>query len=110
MIQAKVNWLKLLKLNNLEPGRVFGASHVPLSTDDEEKRRAQIADIKSLTEETNRNRLKQKSKIILQKELTLKRVNRLREQKGLPLLTLSDDEKETNEDTQLVRNFEVLKL
>lgn len=33
----------------------------------------------------------------LQKEMTLKRVNRLRQQRGLPLLPSSDDEKEIDE-------------
>lgn len=61
-----------------EKGRVFGASHVPLPTMDEDARAKKISELKSMTDETNRERLKRKKQRDEQKTEERRRVNQLR--------------------------------
>jgi hypothetical protein len=61
-----------------EKGRVFGASHVILPTN-EEAREKKITELKSMTEETNKERLKRKKQRSAKKEEERRRLNRLRQ-------------------------------
>lgn len=77
-----------------EKGRVFGASHVPLPTLNEEAREKKIAELKSMTEETKIERAKRKLQRNAEKEEERYRVNKIRQRMGLPLLESSDEEEE----------------
>jgi len=61
-----------------EPGRMFGASHIPLPVNDEEARQKMIDDLKRMTDETTRKRNKQKKKLDAKSLADLERLNRLR--------------------------------
>jgi len=62
-----------------EKGRVFGASHVPLPTLNEEARETKIAELKSMTEETKLERTKRKLQRNAEKEEERYRVNKIRQ-------------------------------
>uniref|UniRef100_A0A915LM34 Uncharacterized protein n=1 Tax=Meloidogyne javanica TaxID=6303 RepID=A0A915LM34_MELJA len=87
-----------------EKGRVFGASHVPLPTLNEEAREKKIAELKSMTEETKIERTKRKLQRNAEKEEERYRVNKIRQRMGIPLLESSDEEEQelssTNDDIQ----------
>ncbi|CAK5081873.1 unnamed protein product [Meloidogyne enterolobii] len=86
-----------------EKGRVFGASHVPLPTLNEEAREKKIAELKSMTEETKIERNKRKLQRNAEKEEERYRVNKIRQRMGLPLLESSEEEEQelsTNGDIQ----------
>lgn len=80
-----------------EKGRVFGPSHVSLNANTEEQRLKNIAELKGMSIETEKNR--KKCKLINKKQQLIhrERLNRLRARKGLsplPPLSSSEDEEE----------------
>uniref|UniRef100_A0A915CN94 Nucleolar complex protein 2 homolog n=1 Tax=Ditylenchus dipsaci TaxID=166011 RepID=A0A915CN94_9BILA len=93
-----------------EKGRVFGASHVPLSNMDEDERQRNIDEIKKLSEETAVNRAKRKKVLDARKTADRDRLNRIRARKGLPLLEPSDEEEEEQPETAVMPSLEDIPL
>lgn len=64
-----------------EPGRMFGASHIPLPVHDEEARQKMLADLKRMTDETDRKRRKRAKKLDAKSLADQERLNQLRAEK-----------------------------
>ncbi|KAL3083037.1 hypothetical protein niasHS_010839 [Heterodera schachtii] len=77
-----------------DKGRVFGASHVPLPTMDEEAREQKIKELIAMTEETHRKRAERKRQRNEEEAEERRRLNRVRARMGLEPIPSSEDEEE----------------
>uniref|UniRef100_A0A914HH15 Uncharacterized protein n=1 Tax=Globodera rostochiensis TaxID=31243 RepID=A0A914HH15_GLORO len=75
-----------------DKGRVFGASHVPLPTMDEDAREQKIKELKTMSEETHRIRAKNKRQKSEEEAEERRRLNRVRARIGLEPIPSSDEE------------------
>uniref|UniRef100_A0A914ZD53 Uncharacterized protein n=1 Tax=Panagrolaimus superbus TaxID=310955 RepID=A0A914ZD53_9BILA len=76
-----------------DKGRIFGAAHVPLPQDEDERQK-KIAELEALTLATFETRQRRKKERSVEERAKRERLNFIRELKGLPPLESSDEEEE----------------
>lgn len=80
-----------------EPGRVYGASHIPLSRDEDE-RQAKIKELKDISKETETVRRKRKKELDDKKRAEKEKVRRFRQRLNLSPLPSTSEEEESEDE------------